>query len=104
MRKLIATSVVLALAWAGAYAQGRREAGPDQAPKDPVVEAIIKEEHDNSQLKLLAHELFDSIGPRLVGSPQMEQARDWALAKYKEWGIHAEAQNWGIWRGWERGI
>ena len=46
----------------------------------------------------------DSIGPRLVGSPQMEEARDWALAKYKSWNIHAEAQNWGVWRGWERGI
>ena len=104
MRKPIATSILLALACAGAYAQGRPEAGPDRAPKNPVVEAIIKEEHDNSMLKLLAHELFDSIGPRLVGTPQMEQARDWALAKYKGWGIHAEAQNWGIWRGWERGI
>src|ERR1700722_5116368 len=104
MRKLIATSIFLALACAGAHAQGRPEAGPDRAPKNPVVEAIIKEEHDNSMLKLLAHELFDSIGPRLVGTPQMEQARDWALAKYKSWGIGAEAQNWGVWRGWERGI
>jgi len=104
MRKLIVTSVLLALASAGAFAQGRRETGPDRAPKDPVVEAIVKEEQDNSQLKLLAHELFDSIGPRLVGTPQMEEARDWALAKYKSWDIRAEAQNWGVWRGWERGI
>jgi carboxypeptidase Q len=104
MRKLLVTSICLTLAAASVHSQGRREAGPDQAPKDPVVEAIIKEEHDNSQLKLLAHQLFDSIGPRLVGSPQMEQARDWALAKYKSWGIGAEAQNWGVWRGWERGI
>lgn len=44
------------------------------------------------------------IGPRLVGTPQMEAARDWALAKYKSWNIHAEAQNWGVWRGWERGV
>jgi len=51
MRKLIVTSVVLALITAGVYAQGRREAGPDLAPKDPVVEAIQKEEHDNSQLQ-----------------------------------------------------
>src|SRR5579872_4861526 len=104
MRKLIATSVMLALVSVGVHAQGRRDAGPDRAAKDPVVEAIVQEEHDNSQLKLLAHELFDSIGPRLVGTPQMEEARDWALAKYKSWGIPAEAQNWGVWRGWERGI
>ena len=61
MRKFIVTSLVLALTTAGAFAQGRRESGPDLAPKDPVVEAILKEEHDNSQLQLLSHELFDSI-------------------------------------------
>lgn len=96
--------MLLALALQGAFAQARRETAPDQAPKDSVVEAILKEETSNSQLKLLAHQLFDSIGPRLVGTPQMEAARDWALAKYKSWGIAAEAQNWGVWRGWERGI
>jgi hypothetical protein len=75
-----------------------------QNRQDPVVEAIIQEERSNSQLKVLAHQLMDSIGPRLVGTPQMESARDWALSKYKSWGIHAETQNWGVWRGWERGI
>src|SRR5580693_1675812 len=106
MRKLIVTSivVVLTLSCAGIFAQGRREPGPDHAPKDSVVEAIIQEEKNNSQLQLLAHQLFDSIGPRLVGSPQMEAARDWALARYKSWGISAEEQDWGVWRGWERGI
>lgn len=85
-------------------AQGRQGAGPDRAPKDPIVEAILQEERNNSQLQIMAHQLLDSIGPRLVGTPQMESARDWALAKYKSWGIQAEAQNWGVWRGWERGI
>ena len=104
MRKLIATSLALALTVPAAFAQGRRDMGPDTAPKDSIVEAIIREEKSNSQLQLLAHQLFDSIGPRLVGTPQMEAARDWALANYKSWGISAEAQNWGVWRGWERGI
>jgi len=96
--------ILLALTLNSAFAQARRETTPDQAPKDSIVEAIVKEETGNSQLKLLAHQLFDSIGPRLVGSPQIEAARDWALAKYKSWGIQAETQNWGVWRGWERGI
>ena len=104
MRNLIVTSMLLALSLPGAFAQGRRDAGPDQAPKDSVVEAILQEETNNSQLRLLAHQLFDSIGPRLVGTPQMEAARDWALGKYKSWNISAEAQNWGTWRGWERGV
>jgi carboxypeptidase Q len=70
----------------------------------PVVDAILKEGTDNSQLEKLAHELFDGIGPRLVGTPQMKMANDWAVAKYKSWGIDAKNEKWGDWRGWERGI
>lgn len=72
--------------------------------KDPVVDAIVKEASQNSQLENLAHELLDGIGPRLVGTPQMQQATDWSLAKYKSWNITARAEKWGEWRGWERGI
>jgi carboxypeptidase Q len=69
-----------------------------------VVDAIVQEETNNSQLPKLAHELFDGVGPRLVGTPQMAKAGDWALEKYKGWGITARKENWGVWRGWERGI
>jgi carboxypeptidase Q len=72
--------------------------------KDPIIEGIIKEANDNSQLKRLAHELLDVIGPRLVGTPQMKQANDWAVATYGKWGIEARNEKWGEWRGWERGI
>jgi carboxypeptidase Q len=72
-------------------------------PKDPIVEAIIKEATANSQLPKLAHELMDGIGPRLVGSPKMQQAHDWAVTKYAGWGITARNEKWGEWRGWERG-
>ncbi len=72
--------------------------------KDPIIENIIKEATENSQLEQLGHELLDVIGPRLVGTPQMQQANDWAVAKYKSWGIDARNEKWGEWRGWERGI
>jgi len=72
--------------------------------KDPVVEAIIKEATENSQLEKLAHDLMDGVGPRLVGSPKMQQANDWAVATYTGWGITARNEKWGDWRGWERGI
>ncbi len=75
-----------------------------QQVKDPIIENIIKEANENSQLERLGHELLDVIGPRLVGTPQMKQANDWAVSKYKGWGISAENQKWGEWRGWERGI
>jgi len=72
--------------------------------KDAVVEAIVKEANENSQLKPLAHEMLDVIGPRLVGTPQMKQAGDWAVAKFEDWGISASLEEYGTWRGWERGI
>jgi hypothetical protein len=72
--------------------------------KDPVVDQIVQEEKDNSQLQQLAHELFDRIGPRLVGTPQMDEANNWAVEKYKSWGIPGHNEKWGEWHGWERGI
>lgn len=75
-----------------------------QGSKNPVIEGIVKEANDNSQLETLAYELMDRIGPRLVGTPEMQRAHDWAIEKYSAWGIPAYNQKWGEWRGWERGI
>ncbi|WP_394748855.1 M20/M25/M40 family metallo-hydrolase [Spongiimicrobium salis] len=74
-----------------------------QTDKD-VTSAIVAEAVNNSQLENLGHELLDVIGPRLVGSPQMKTAHDWAVKKYADWGISAKNEQWGEWRGWERGI
>lgn len=74
------------------------------AQDQKVIDGIIKEGNENSQLSNLAHELLDVIGPRLVGTPQMKAANDWAVQAYKQWGIEAKNEEWGKWRGWERGI
>ena len=34
----------------------------------------------------------------------MQAASDWAIPKYKNWGIDARREEWGQWRGWERGV
>ncbi|NCT16611.1 MAG: M20/M25/M40 family metallo-hydrolase [Flavobacteriia bacterium] len=72
--------------------------------KEAFIENVMKEAFENSQLEQLAHELLDEIGPRLVGSPQMKKANDWAVVKFSEWGIPASTQQYGEWRGWERGV
>ncbi|MFD0794103.1 M20/M25/M40 family metallo-hydrolase [Mucilaginibacter litoreus] len=72
--------------------------------KNAVVNNIVKEATENSQLPKLAHELLDGIGPRLVGTPGYDKAGEWALNKYKGWGITARQEKWGDWRGWERGV
>lgn len=69
-----------------------------------MVAALMRLALDSSRLEDLAHELNDDIGPRLVGTPQMKKANDWAVAKYAGWGIAARNERWGEWRGWERGI
>jgi carboxypeptidase Q len=102
MRKLTLFAIMLMLICSAAIAQPGGP--PPQAPKDPIVEAIIKEATTNSQLEKLGHELMDGVGPRLVGSPKMQQAHDWAVAKYTSWNIPARNEKWGEWRGWERGV
>ena len=71
---------------------------------DPVIRAIWEEGVERSQVYELGQVMMDSIGPRLTGSPAMAGANDWALAKYAEWGMEAYKEQYGTWRGWERGI
>ncbi|MGM9478701.1 M20/M25/M40 family metallo-hydrolase [Pedobacter sp. GSP4] len=93
MNKKLLFSALFMCASAGVFAQDRK-----------IIDNIVKEVNENSQLEKLAHELLDVVGPRLVGSPQMKQANDWAVKKYSDWGISAKNEKWGEWAGWERGI
>ena len=72
--------------------------------KNQIVEGIVREATENSQLERLGYEVTDLIGPRLVGTPEMQKAHDWAVEKYESWGIPARNEQWGEWRGWERGV
>lgn len=70
---------------------------------EDMVKKIMDESFNHSQLENLAFSLTDSIGPRLVGSPKMLQANEWAVATFKKWGIDAKNEQWGTWKSWERG-
>lgn len=84
------------------FAQNRSQQGSQVL--EPIVQKIVAEANHNSQLESLAFELLDVVGPRLVGTPGMTRANEWALAKFESWGITAQNQKFGEWRGWERGI
>ncbi len=58
---------------------------------------------DSSHAPRLAQVLLDSIGPRLLGTPDMTRAQDWAIQTLRGWGIEAKTENFGTWRGWRRG-
>ena len=90
---------------APAFAQpfGMQNMGPTYPTDDQIVKNFYKEAMDSTILPMLAHELFDVIGPRLVGSPSLLKANTWVIAKYQSWGIGAKNEEYGKWRGWERG-
>ncbi len=64
--------------------------------------AIYDEALANNDLELLSHRFLDGIGPRLVGSPQMQKAHDFVVNQYKSWGIEAYNEQWGEWQSWDR--
>lgn len=72
--------------------------------QDAALAEIWREGQQNSQVRPLAQALLDSIGPRLTGSPGQKAAQDWAVEKYRQWGIPARNEQYGTWAAWRRGI
>ena len=99
MRRALLAALVLATA-PGAGAASAQTFATD----DPVLRSIWTEAMDNSQVEDLAQVLLDSVGPRLTGSPGMDAAHDWAVKQYGAWGIDARNEQYGTWRGWDRGV
>ncbi len=70
---------------------------------DPVLKRIWALGMDSSKTWDMAQALFDSIGPRLTGSPGQKAGNDWLVKTYRSWGIEAKNEPYGTWRGWRRG-
>ncbi len=71
---------------------------------DPVIRGIWERGiGDQSQVESLAQVLLDSIGPRLSGSPGQRSAIDWAAMMLDSWGVRSRKEEYGTWRGWDRG-
>jgi len=73
----------------------------EQMDVDTILE-IREEGINNSQVMDTISWLTDVYGPRLTGSPQIEEAKEWAMARLREWGVenvHEERFRFG--KGWE---
>ena len=45
--------------------------------------------------------LSDVYGPRLTGTPQMQQAGEWVMRKFNEWGLaNVHQERWAFGKGW----
>lgn len=59
-----------------------------QMPNNAEInEKIRKEAVENSQIMNTLHYFSDVYGPRLTGTPQLENAGKWAMKQMKDWGF-----------------
>jgi carboxypeptidase Q len=91
---LLAVAVASALAPAGARSQDARV--------DPaVLSRIVEEGTQRSQVMEHVIWLADIHGPRLTGSPGIEQAGEWAMQQLRAWGLSGVRQDrFDFGRGW----
>ncbi len=73
------------------------------APDSEINQKIRKEAMENSQILRTLHYFADVYGPRLTGSPKLENAGKWSMKQMDEWGFdktEMEPWDWGN-AGWE---
>jgi carboxypeptidase Q len=80
----------------------------DPSKLDPIVEIdkkIIEQvKADKDLLKADLTYLTSQIGPRLTGSPQLDQASHWTEQQFKSLGLsNSHLESWSIADGWTRG-
>ena len=73
-------------------------------PADPVIQRMWVEGTQHSEVMRFSQQLFDSMGPRLTASPDMELAQHWLLEIYRHWGITAGHEQYGTWNSWRKGV
>jgi hypothetical protein len=65
---------------------------------------IMNEVNAHSELIKNLEYLTTQIGPRLTGSPQMQNATEWTLKRFQEYGIDAHLETTDIAQAWTRGL
>jgi len=71
---------------------------------DPVLETILREEKDHSQVMEILDHLTNTIGPRLTSSTNLTRACEWAKGQFESWGLKARLEEWGTFPvGFDRG-
>ena len=97
LRRMSIPSIIFLLAQVPSTARAQ------QTAIDPVITRIQRIAEDSSRLEVLGRALLDSIGPRMVGTPNLERGNDWLVRQYRSWGIESRNEQTGTWRGWRRG-
>jgi carboxypeptidase Q len=87
----------------------KADAAKTEAPKpDPIAEMDTKileqVKADQAELKASLSYLADRIGPRLTGSPQLDQTSHWTEGQFRALGLaNVHLEPWAIASSWTRG-
>ena len=72
-----------------------------QSPDPETVAAIRAEGFERSQVMDLVGWLSDVYGPRITGTPAIEEAREWAADRLRAWGVrNVREERFAFGRGW----
>jgi hypothetical protein len=102
MRRAVLASVLSMFALAAASVPVAQEGAADERIDTAINAKIRAEEDRNSQVMTLEHYLTDVYGPRVTGTPNLENAGKWAVKTMEGWGLKhgaLEPWDWGH-EGW----
>jgi carboxypeptidase Q len=81
---------------AGTFLLLARTLWADEPVDWEMANRIRDEAIHRSQVMDTLQYLTDRIGPRLTGSPALEEANEWTLGKLQEWGLkNGHLEEWG---------
>jgi len=109
LRSYLLTALVLALFVPAAIAQVAAAPRTDEAKKaykaamEEADQKIAAEVKSHSELMKNLQYLTTEIGPRLTGSKQMQQASDWTLKRFRDYGVDAHLETTEIPHAYYRG-
>jgi hypothetical protein len=87
MKRTVAWIGVLLCGWALAAAEPKATGAQSVSPERAVIESIVDQGMNHSEVPETAEYLFDQIGGRLTNSPGMRRAERWTQDKLKGWGL-----------------
>src|SRR6266851_2268234 len=103
-RRVVLFVVVVVLVLAGVQPASALPAPDEGSPFAAADEQILSEIRDHSQVMENLEYVSDEIGPRLTGSPQLRQASEWTVTKFREYGLtNVKLEPWTIAHSWTRG-
>jgi carboxypeptidase Q len=106
MKAVIKLTVLIACAAVAAAQAQSPAATPQRAAADPVdlgtIARIKQHALNNSQVMDHVGWMSDVYGPRMSGTPQFQQASEWAMKRFTEWGLaNVHQERFAFGQGWK---